>query len=172
MPSYQRLRLGPIGWLALAVATLLALPILAVVASVLQPAGDTWRHLAATVLARYVGNTALLLVLVAAGVVSIGVVSAWLVANYRFPGARILEWALMLPLAMPAYVIAYAYTDWLQFAGPVQTGLRALTGWRAREYWFPEIRSLWGAAVVGFLLSAVGLGMTGFRRGRLPVEPA
>jgi iron(III) transport system permease protein len=134
--------------LSLAIAALLALPILWVAGSVLQPASDTWRHLAATVLPLYAANTALLLALVACGVVSIGVVSAWLVANYRFPGVRLLQWALVLPLAMPAYVMAYAYTDWLQFAGPVQSGLRALTGWQAREYWFPEIRSLGGAAVV------------------------
>jgi len=134
--------------LSVGIALLLVLPIVAVLASLLQPAGETWRHLAATVLPRYVGNTAALLALVAAGVVSIGVISAWLVATYRFPGVRLLEWALMLPLAMPAYVMAYAYTDWLQFTGPVQTGLRAATGWQAREYWFPEIRSLGGAAVV------------------------
>jgi iron(III) transport system permease protein len=146
--SYQRVRLGSIGWTALAVAVLLALPIFAVLASVLQPVGEIWRHLAATVLARYVGNTALLLALVASGVLAIGVVSAWLVSNYRFPGARVLEWALMLPLAAPAYVIAYAYTDWLQFSGPVQSALRALTGWQPREYWFPEIRSVWGAGAV------------------------
>jgi iron(III) transport system permease protein len=133
---------------AIAVALLLALPIAIVAASVLQPAGDAWRHIADTVLARYVGNTALLVVLVAGGVMSIGVVSAWLVANYRFPGVRVLEWALVLPLAMPAYVMAYAYTDWLQVAGPVQGALRSLSGWGARDYWFPEIRSLGGAAVV------------------------
>ena len=127
---------------------LLVVPILAVLSSLLQPFGETWRHLAATVLARYAGNTALLLALVAAGVMSIGVTSAWLVATYRFPGSRALEWALMLPLAMPAYVMAYAYTDWLQFAGPVQSALRAATGWQAREYRFPAIRSLEGAAVV------------------------
>ena len=126
----------------------LALPIVSVLASLLHPSGETWSHLAATVLARYVGNTALLLALVAAGVMSIGVTSAWLIATYRFPGSRALEWALMLPLAMPAYVMAYAYTDWLQFTGPVQSALRAVTGWQAREYWFPEIRSLGGAAVV------------------------
>jgi iron(III) transport system permease protein len=133
---------------AIAVALLLALPIAIVAASVLQPAGEAWRHIADTVLARYVGNTALLVVLVAGGVMSIGVVSAWLVANYRFPGVRVLEWALVLPLAMPAYVMAYAYTDWLQVAGPVQGALRSLGGWGARDYWFPEIRSLGGAAVV------------------------
>jgi iron(III) transport system permease protein len=135
-------------WLSVIIALALALPIVAVLESLLEPAGETWRHLAATVLPRYVANTATLLALVAAGVLSIGVVSAWLVASYRFPAARLLEWALMLPLAMPAYVMAYAYTDWLQFTGPVQTALRAATGWQAREYWFPEIRSLPGAAVV------------------------
>jgi iron(III) transport system permease protein len=77
-----------------------------------------------------------------------GVVAAWLITAYRFPGRDWLEWALMMPLAVPAYVMAYAYTDWLQFTGPVQGALRALTGWQAREYWFPEIRSLWGAAAV------------------------
>lgn len=147
MLSIQSVRRGG-QIVAIAVALLLALPIAIVAASVLQPAGEAWRHIADTVLARYVGNTALLVVLVAGGVMSIGVVSAWLVANYRFPGVRVLEWALVLPLAMPAYVMAYAYTDWLQVAGPVQGALRSLTGWGARDYWFPEIRSLGGAAVV------------------------
>jgi iron(III) transport system permease protein len=145
--SYQTVRSWA-GLFALILAGILALPIAWVAASVLQPAGDAWRHIAATVLSAYVANTALLVVLVALGVGSIGVISAWLIASYRFPGARLLEWALVLPLAMPAYVMAYAYTDWLQFAGPVQGALRALTGWQAREYWFPEIRSLPGAAAV------------------------
>lgn len=127
-------------------AALILLPILAVLASVLGPAGDTWSHLARTVLGGYIVNTALLALGVAAGVISMGVLAAWLVTAYRFPGHRVLEWALVLPLAMPAYVMAYAYTDWLQFAGPVQTALRAATGWQAREYWFPEVRSLPGAA--------------------------
>ena len=147
MLFYQTVRRGGSA-LSLAIAALLALPILWVAASVLQPAGDAWRHIAATLLPLYVANTGLLLLLVAGGVISIGVVSAWLVASTRFPGVRLLEWALVLPLAMPAYVMAYAYTDWLQFAGPVQAALRALTGWQAREYWFPEIRSIGGAAVV------------------------
>ena len=126
----------------------LALPILAVLANVFGGASDAWSHIAATALTRYAVNTLLLLVAVACGVISMGVLSAWLVSAYRFPGRDTLEWALMLPLAMPAYVMAYAYTDWLQFTGPVQTWLRAATGWQAREYWFPEIRTLWGAAVV------------------------
>ena len=141
-------RLGPLGWTSLAAAALIMLPILWVAASVFQGGGETWMHLLSTSLPRYVGNTLLLLVGVSWGVVSIGVLSAWLVTTYRFPGRRLLDWALILPLAMPAYVMAYAYTDWLQFTGPVQSALRALTGWQAREYWFPEIRSIWGAAAM------------------------
>jgi len=143
-----RTRLGALGWSAVAAAVLLAFPLLAVVANVLQGGGGSFVHLATTVLPRYVGNTALLLAGVSWGVISIGVLSAWLVTAYQFPGRRVLEWALMLPLAMPAYVMAYAYTDWLQFTGPVQSVLRELFGWRAREYWFPEVRSLWGAAAM------------------------
>ena len=119
-----------------------------VAASVFSGESETWRHLLATAMPRYVGNTALLLAAVACGVISIGVVSAWLVTMYRFPGRALLEWALVLPLAMPAYVMAYAYTDWLQFSGPVQSALRAWTGLGPREYWFPDIRSLWGAAAI------------------------
>ena len=140
--------LGLLGSFALLVAALLALPVVSVMASFLGGASDLWTHLAATALPRYVGNTALLLVAVAFGVVTMGVVAAWLVTAYRFPGRDWLEWALLLPLAMPAYVMAYAYTDWLQFAGPVQSALRATTGWQAREYWFPEVRSLAGAAAM------------------------
>ncbi len=134
--------------ISIGAAALILLPILTVIASVFGAAGDTWAHLARTTLGSYVVNTALLVAGVAAGVISIGVLSAWLVTAYRFPGQRALEWALVLPLAMPAYVMAYAYTDWLQFTGPVQEWLRALTGWQAREYWFPEIRSLGGAALL------------------------
>src|SRR5687767_13323622 len=133
---------------SLVIAALLALPVLTVLASVFSGGTDTWSHLVATVLPRYVWNTALLLLAVSWGVISMGVLSAWLVTAYRFPGRDLLEWTLMLPLAMPAYVMAYAYTDWLQFTGPVQTTLRELTGWSARDYWFPEIRSLPGAAAM------------------------
>lgn len=141
-------RVGFLGAVSFGAAALILLPILAVLASVLGPAGETWSHLARTVLGTYVINTALLTVGVAAGVISMGVLAAWLVTAYSFPGRRVLEWALVLPLAMPAYVMAYAYTDWLQFAGPVQAALRAATGWQAREYWFPDIRSLPGAAAL------------------------
>ena len=141
-------RLGPLGAASVAIATLLALPVVVVLTSVLSGGTETWAHLASTVLPRYVWNTALLLLAVSWGVISMGVLCAWLVTAYRFPGRDLLEWALMLPLAMPAYVMAYAYTDWLQFTGPVQSWLRAVTGWQAHAYWFPEIRSLWGAAAM------------------------
>jgi iron(III) transport system permease protein len=145
--------LGLLGGAALAIAALVVVPILAVVVGAfgVSPAGaggGSWAHLVETVLPGYIVNTALLMAGVTFGVVSMGVIAAWLVTAYSFPGRRALEWALILPLAMPAYVMAYAYTDWLQFAGPVQTALRELTGWKAREYWFPEIRSLYGAAAL------------------------
>ena len=130
------------------IAAVLALPVIVVGTSFFGGLSENWGHLAATALPRYVGNTLLLLLAVACGVVSMGVVSAWLVTAYRFPGRGLLEWALLLPLAVPAYVMAYAYTDWLQFTGPVQSALRAVTGWQAREYWFPEVRSLGGAATM------------------------
>ncbi len=137
-----------LGALTVALAVLLALPIVVVIANVLRPSADTWSHLAATVLSDYVSNSLLLMLGVAAGVVAGGVVTAWLTVMCRFPGRRTFEWALLLPLAMPAYVTAYAYTDFLQFAGPLQTWLRELTGWGPRDYWFPDVRSLGGAMVM------------------------
>src|SRR5437867_8582224 len=141
-------RLGVLGVATVLIGAAFALPVVSVLASFFAGAGETWQHLATTALPRYVGNTLALLLLVSAGVISMGVVAAWLVSSYRFPGRDLLEWALMLPLAMPAYVMAYVYTDWLQYTGAVQSALRAVTGWQAREYWFPEIRSLWGAAAM------------------------
>ena len=139
-------RLGWLGWASVITAALVLAPIAAVVCNIFLPSEATWSHLVSTVLPEYIWNTLRLIFLVAMGVILFGVTAAWLVTAYRFPGQRVLEWALVLPLAMPAYVMAYAYTDWLQAAGPVQTLLRDLTGWRVREYWFPEIRSLPGAA--------------------------
>ncbi len=130
------------------IAILLAVPISFVLANVFVPGQGAWSHLVQTVLPEYVANTLWLLAGVSAMVIFGGVATAWLVTMCRFPGRRIFEWALILPLAMPAYIMAYAYTDFLQFTGPVQTGLRELTGWQAREYWFPEIRSVGGAIVM------------------------
>lgn len=133
-------------WVTLAVAALAAAPILSVVWTAVTPTLDIWRHLASTVLPVYVWTSFLLVVGVALGTAGIGVATAWLVTMCRFPGSRAFEWLLLLPLAMPAYVVAYVYTDLLEYAGAVQGFLRALFGWTsARDYWFPEIRSLGGA---------------------------
>lgn len=138
------------GWttVTLSIAVLVSLPVLIVVSRVFETSGGTWDHLASTVLPTYVLNTVLLTIGVGLLAGSMGVTTAWLVTMHRFPGSRILEWALLLPLAVPAYVMAYVYTDLLEFAGPVQSSLRALFGWGAREYWFPNIRSLEGAIVM------------------------
>jgi len=135
--------------LAIALAAVAALPIVAVFARAVAPgAGDTWSHLAQTVLPDYLANTLLLALLVGAGAGIGGTATAWLIAQRRFPGSRIFGWALLLPLAMPAYVMAYAYTDALQYAGPVQTALREAFGWSRDDYRFPEVRSVGGAAVM------------------------
>src|SRR5688572_3030432 len=129
-------------------AGVLAVPVVIVLASVFAPAGETWAHLTATVLPEYIANTLWLVAWVGIGVTIIGVSTAWLTTLCRFPGRGLFEWALILPLAMPAYVMAYAYTDFLQFAGPVQSWLRTAMGWGPKDYWFPEVRSLGGAAVI------------------------
>ena len=134
--------------LAWGFAGLCLLPIGAVALGALTGPLDTWAHLAATVLPDYAINTALIVLIVAVSASVIGVSTAWLVATCRFPGVRLFEILLALPLAFPAYVLAYAYTDLLDHPGAVQTWLRALTGWGARDYWFPEIRSLGGAAAM------------------------
>ena len=119
-----------------------------VVGFVFIPAGDVWRHLTDTVLVDYVTNSLLLMAGVAIGTAVGGVGAAWLTSMCRFPGRPLFEWALLLPMAMPAYIIAYTYTGMLDFAGPVQTALRNATGWGWGDYWFPQVRSLPGAAVM------------------------
>jgi len=131
-----------------AVAALLALPVLVVLGFVLVPAGEVWDHLAATVLRDYVVNSLLLMLGVAIGTLILGVGAAWLTSMCAFPGRAAFEWALLLPMAMPAYIIAYTYTGLLDFAGPVQTLVREWSGWNYGDYWFPEIRSLEGAALM------------------------
>jgi iron(III) transport system permease protein len=147
-PARRRGAFDWLTWAAPALAALLAIPALSVAFHLFLPSQGAGAHLAATVLGTYVFNTLVLTVAVAAGVGFGGVATAWLVTMCKFPGRRHFEWALVLPLAMPAYVIAYAYTDLLQFTGPVQSALRAATGWGAGDYWFPPVRSLGGAAVM------------------------
>ena len=130
-------------------ALLLALPVLTVLFSWAQwntASANILAEMANTVLPDYVGTSLLVCVLVSVGVVSLGTVSAAAVTLFDFPMRRSLEWALLLPLAMPAYVVAYAYTDYLQFSGPLQTGIRAAFGLEGRV--FPEVRNVWGAACV------------------------
>lgn len=138
------------GWTlaALAIAALAALPLAAIVVGALSGGLDAIAHLAATVLPVYVANTALLMALAGTLAVVVGTGTAWLVSAAEFPGRRVLGLALVLPLAVPAYIAAYIYADILSFAGPVQSALRALTGWGVADYSFPAIRSLPGGALV------------------------
>lgn len=133
---------------ALFVATVVLAPILAVIWIAFHPVENIWPHLLSTTLPRYMRNTLVLMASVGVLAAAMGATTAWLVTRYRFPGVRWIQWALLLPLAIPAYVGAYALVDFLEYAGPVQTGLRDFFGWQtSRDYWFPEIRSM-GAAII------------------------
>ena len=137
------------GWVGIAVAGLLIAPLVSVIGNAVSPDNGAWAHIASTILPGLVIDSLLLALLVAVGVAILGTVCAWLTANHEFPGRAAFEWMLILPLAMPAYVAAYAYTDLLQYAGPVQSGMREAFGWQFKsDYWFPEIRSLGGAATM------------------------
>ncbi|WP_421298601.1 ABC transporter permease [Aeromonas veronii] len=139
------------GWMtgSWASALLLGLPVIALLFSAFSAEGELFRHLADTVLLDYLGNTLGLVVGVVLLSLLFGVPTAWLVAMCQVPGRRALQWALMLPMAMPSYIVAYVYTDLLDYSGPLQAGLRTLFGWNSpADYWFPAIRSLGGAAWV------------------------
>ncbi|MGB3531968.1 MAG: iron ABC transporter permease [Microcoleaceae cyanobacterium] len=128
------------------IAIAIAAPVLFILSSIFTNSSAVWSHLASTVLPNYLKNSLLLMVGVGVGVLVIGVGTAWLVTMCQFPGARVFEWALLLPLAAPAYLLAYVYTEWLEFYGPIQTSLRNFFGWSSlTDYWFPDIRSVAGA---------------------------
>lgn len=132
-------------------ALLLVFPILAIFYLSVGDRTDgeqLFTHLYGTVLPVYTYNTVVLVTGVILLTLIFGVPSAWLMAMCRLPGERVLQWALVLPLAMPGYIVGYIYTDWLDFAGPVQLFLRDVTGWSAGEYWFPDIRTLSGAIFI------------------------
>lgn len=137
-------------FVALVAAGLVALPVLALAFTALSSqAAAIWPHLVANVLPVASTNTALLLLGVGLLCALIGVGTAWLVTQYEFPGRRALEWLLVLPLALPTYITAYVYVEFLGFQGPLQGALRALTGWRTlRDYWFPDPRNLAGAICI------------------------
>lgn len=130
-------------------ALMTAAPIVVLLLLSASPAGgwETLSHLALTVLPASLWNSLLLSAAVLAVVLGIGVGAGWLIAAYEFPGRGWLAWALVLPLSMPAFVLAYAYTDFFDTSGPLQAWLRAQTGWAVRQYWFPDVRSLPGAGL-------------------------
>ncbi|MEM7542505.1 MAG: iron ABC transporter permease [Pseudomonadota bacterium] len=137
-------------WLggSLLIAGCIALPIAVVLITLVDPSSDVWSHLKHTVLAEYLTTTTTLILLVGFAASLLGVSLAWLCTMTDFPGRAFFSWALVLPLAIPAYVVAYVFTDSLEFAGPIQTNLRLLTGWQFGDYYFPQIRSVGGAAMV------------------------
>ncbi|MCO6363473.1 ABC transporter permease subunit [Paracoccus sp. 08] len=142
---------GGRGWsvAAVLVAGLVLMPVLSVVWLALNPTDNIWPHLLSSVMPRYFGNTVALAVGTGLLAAAMGTGAAWLVSIYDFPGRGVLQWLLLLPLAVPAYIGAYALADFLDYSGPVQIALRGWFGWEtARDYWFPRIRSLEAAIVV------------------------
>ena len=130
-------------------ALVLILPVVAIAVTAMGDSKGILWHLIQTRLGDYIFNTVVLMAWV--GVLSLffGVGTAWIISRYSFPFRPVLEWLLVLPAAVPAYLVAYTYTDFMEYAGPVQTILRDVTGWKtSRDYWFPEIRSMGGAILV------------------------
>ena len=136
----------PVG--VILVALVVAMPVLTVFGFFTQPATEAWQHLVDTNLQDYVINSLLLVIGVATGSLILGVSTAWVTTTCDFPARRWFEWALLLPMAMPAYIIAYTYTGMLDVGGPLQAWLRATFDWQYGDYWFPNIRSLGGAVVM------------------------
>ncbi len=150
--AVQRALPGPRDGPGLAVALILSLPLAAaLVFGALFGGGEAWANIVETKLVQYLATTLGVLLITAVLILAAAIPSAWLVTMYEFPGRRLFEWLLILPLAAPGYVLAFAYADLLGVGGPVQSALRAATGLTAREYWFPEIKSLAGC---GFVLAA------------------
>ncbi len=135
--------------LTVTIAVLVLIPLLSVFYLSFFPEENIWPHLVDTVLPRYLTTTAALMLGVGILTTVFGLTSAWLVAHYQFPGRKLFSWALLLPFAVPAYVIAYVYTDLLEYSGTLQVSIRAIFGWTSpRDYWFPEIRSIGGAIIM------------------------
>jgi len=141
---------GSVWWniWTLVIALLVSIPVITVAANIFIPSGDIWQHLASTVLPEYIKNSILLMFGVGAGVFIIGVGTAWLVTMCRFPGSKWFNWMLILPMAVPAYLMAYTYTDFLAYTGPLQSLLRDITGWGLGDYYFPNVRSIGGAVIM------------------------
>ena len=147
--SFASLKFNPWSAGTLVLSIILMFPILCVIYFAFESSGEIWRHLVSTSLPIYVRNTITLMCGVGVLVFVLGVGVAWLITMCNFPGKTFFEWLLIFPLAFPAYVIAYAYTDLLEYAGPVQALLRDFFNWtNSKEYWFPEIRSMAGAILM------------------------
>ncbi|MEM9022042.1 MAG: iron ABC transporter permease [Planctomycetota bacterium] len=134
--------------LALLTAGIVALPVVTVLWSLTQDSQGDWQHLAQTRLGNYLRNTAIIALGVCGITATWGTLVAWLTTTCDFPGRRLFTWTLVLPLAVPAYLAAYAYTDLFQFAGPVQTWLRDTFSWQRDDYWFPDLRTTGGAIFI------------------------
>jgi iron(III) transport system permease protein len=135
--------------LAALISLIVALPLLSIAVMALAPAPGVWPHLVSTTLPYSVEQTLLLMAGVAALTLAAGAGTAWLITMYRFPGRGLFDWLLILPLALPTYITAYCYGEFLDFTGPVQSALRDLGGFRNyQDYWFPSIRSLGGAIFI------------------------
>ena len=124
------------------------MPMWILVSFIFEPTNENWQHLTETLLSEYILNSLWLMVGVTLGTLLLGVPTAWLISQYQFFGKGFLHWALLLPLAVPAYIIAYTYTGLLEFEGPVQSYLRLVFGAPMVNDWFPEVRSLGGAVVM------------------------
>ena len=142
---------GNLAWSAgaLLISLIAIAPIIAIFVLALQSSGDTWPHLVANVLPGALRRTIALMAGVGALTLLIGTGTAWLVTMYRFPGRSLFQWLLLLPLAMPTYIIAYCFLELFDYSGALQTSLRQIFGWHsAKDYWFPDIRSVGGAIFV------------------------
>ncbi|MDO6559982.1 ABC transporter permease [Paraglaciecola chathamensis] len=135
-------------WAVTVFSLLLAVPVLLIFTSVFIPQKELWQHLFATVLNDYVYHSLLIAFSVGGLTLLLGTSLAWLVARYEFAGRGTLQWLILLPMAMPAYILAYTYTGMLDVAGPLQTHLRATFNWTYHDYWFPDVRSVGGAILM------------------------
>src|SRR5215468_6392156 len=153
LETHQAYVIGPLvrtrysGWTlaALGITGLFVVPMLSVLSSLFTPAGEVWRHLWRTQLIELMTNTVLLLVGVGSGTLVVGTGLAWLVVYHRFPGRAFFEWALILPLAIPAYVLGFVFLGLFDFTGPLQTWLRSTLGQGLR---LPNLRSYWGVTLM------------------------
>ena len=143
------MRINSLNFFALLLVGVFAIPAFSLFSLALDSEAEVWGHLSSTVLPVYLGNSLILLLGVGMGTLVLGVVSGFLTALYEFPGRRWLEWMLMLPMAMPAYILAMVYLELFDYSGPLQSALRDFFGWKTpSDYWFPEVASIGGAILM------------------------